>query len=130
MKTIDKSHKAPVVEFSDMSLSSNSYVDTEGNMWSVPTLIQYCKDKNYPIFKMPLACVDISYLPWNIKNTDDFIWHMKRVNKVDTEYPIIITNLGIIADGYHRICKAMLDGKSEINAIRMVDMPAPTGHKE
>ena len=49
----------------------------------------------------------------------------KRVNQCSLEYPIILDEVGQIADGYHRLCKAILEGKETIKAIRLLEMPAP-----
>ena len=40
-------------------------------------------------------------------------------------YPIILDDCGQIADGYHRLCKAILEGRETIKAIRLEEMPAP-----
>lgn len=113
-----------------MLLSNNTYTNSNGDTWSVPTLIQYCKDKNYPVFTMPLACCDLSLVPWKIKTLDDIIWHISRIKDCDLEHPIILDSYGIIADGYHRVCKAILEGKTDIKAVRIIDMPLPDGHEE
>lgn len=54
-----------------------------------------------------------------------FIFQCKRVNQCSLEYPIILDDVGQIADGYHRLCKAILEGKETIKAIRLLEMPAP-----
>jgi hypothetical protein len=49
--------------------------------------------------------------------------HIQRIKDCDYNIPIIISWQGIIADGWHRIIKAIMDGKSTIKAIRMIDAP-------
>lgn len=39
-----------------------------------------------------------------------------RIHKADLSYPIIITDENKIVDGYHRVAKAVLDGKKTIKA--------------
>ena len=41
------------------------------------------------------------------------------------KYPIILDDLGQVADGNHRIAHAILDGKKSILAYRLINMPAP-----
>lgn len=41
-----------------------------------------------------------------------------------------ITENRYICDGYHRICKAILENKTEIDAIRIQKMPKPDGYEE
>lgn len=57
---------------------------------------------------------------------DDFIFQVNRtLNANYTKYPIILDNFGQVADGWHRICKAILDGKKTIKAYRITEMPKP-----
>ena len=62
---------------------------------------------------------------WKAQTLYDFIFQCKRVNQCSLEYPIILDEVGQIADGYHRLCKAILEGKETIKAIRLLEMPAP-----
>jgi len=48
---------------------------------------------------------------------------MKRVQNTDLKYPIILDVKGVVADGYHRVAKAILEGKSTIKAYRLKQMP-------
>lgn len=118
--------KNPKVEINQQGLAEN--VAVCGNYrYAAATLIQWCKEKDYPIFSIPLASIDLTYSPWDIYNVDSFIYHMNRVVKADLKHPIILTDKGAICDGWHRVAKAILEGKTEINAIRIQQMPAPDG---
>lgn len=88
------------------------------------------KEKNYPVFKLPLAGVNLEHLPWEINTLDDIIWHSKRIQDTDLNHPILIDHLGRICDGYHRIVKAIIENKTEIDAIRIEEMPRPDGYEE
>lgn len=121
-------YKNPKIVFTSLPLSDNKYCDGHGNTYSTATLVQYCKEQNYPVFKMPLACVNLDCMPFDVKNLDSFIWQMKRVKDTDLKYPILLDNFGRICDGYHRVCKALLEGKTEIDAIRILDMPRPDAY--
>lgn len=50
---------------------------------------------------------------------------MKRCMDSNIDYPIILDNLGQVADGNHRICKALLEGRRTILAYRLQEMPEP-----
>ncbi len=54
-----------------------------------------------------------------------FIENYKRVEDCSLDYPVILDDEGFIADGNHRLCKAILEGKDTIKAIRLLKMPAP-----
>lgn len=130
-KGVEKeSNNCPQIIMSTLDLSENSYVSSNGDTWNAATLIQWCKDKNYQVFDMPVACCNVRIMPWRMNTLDDFIWHMNRVNNTNLDYPIILDDYGEIADGYHRVCKAILEGRKYIKAIRIINMPAPDGHKE
>jgi len=123
---IGKMGKSPKVEIGQQGLAEN--VAICGNYrYAAATLVQWCKEKNYPIFSVPLASIDLTLCPWDIYNVGSFIYHMDRVMKTDLKYPIILSDNGAICDGWHRVAKAILEGKTEISAIRIQEMPAPDG---
>ena len=47
------------------------------------------------------------------------------MQQVDLSYPIIQAPDGWIMDGYHRIAKAILEGKTTIKAVRLPALPEP-----
>ena len=49
---------------------------------------------------------------------------------MELKYPILIDHLGRICDGYHRIVKAIIENKTEIDATRIEEMPRPDGYEE
>ncbi|MEG0107817.1 MAG: hypothetical protein RR705_03065 [Lachnospiraceae bacterium] len=113
----------PLTPIEPFSLEESQYV--RGNeIWKATTLIDYCKAKGYKPFDLPLAGIDLSTAHFTYSCTATFIFQMKRVQNSDLTYPIILDDFGQIADGCLRICKAILEGKTTIKAIRMEDMPA------
>lgn len=112
-----------------MELEESRYV-REGKVWKASSLIAWCKAKGYPVFDMPLCCVDLTTEAFGFGSLDNFLFQMARVQNCSLEYPIILDDLGQIADGYHRVCKAILAGKKTIKAIRIVDMPAHDSTEE
>lgn len=72
---------------------------------------------------MPLAFIDMRSLPFDVTDVDDFIFQMKRVNDTDIEIPIIFDCCGAIADGWHRVVKAVLEGRETIKGYRLKKMP-------
>lgn len=123
-----KKQTIPQIKYPRQRIAENNY-RCGGKSWSASTLVNWCKEKEYPIFKVPLAAIDLSQMPWDIDTIDDFIWHCKRMNDTDN-YPIILDNYGRICDGFHRVCKAIINNKTEIDAIRIEEMPRPDGYEE
>lgn len=117
----------PIVELQTQGLAENIY-RSDNNVWSASNLIQWCKEKEYPTFDLPLAGIDLSYSPWtSLSNVKQIANHFKRVQSANLDYPVILDDHGYIADGWHRIVKALVDGKSTIKAIRIQEMPQPDG---
>lgn len=75
-------------------------------------------------FDLPLQGIDLSVRPWGENMTiDSYVYHAKRMNEADLNYPIILDNKGFICDGWHRVSKAILEGRTTIKAIRLKIMP-------
>lgn len=97
----------------------------DNNIWRAETLYLFAKAKEYPVLDLPLWAIDLSDEPFESRNLKQFIENVKRVNDCSLEYPIILDDNGQIADGYHRLCKAILEGHETIKAIRLEEMPTP-----
>ena len=110
-------------------IENMTFADSEyhrGNkIWNAQTLYDFAKAKEYPILDMPLWNIFLTAEPFECNQLLSFIFQCKRVNQCSLEYPIILDDVGQIADGYHRLCKAILEGKETIKAIRLLEMPAP-----
>jgi hypothetical protein len=50
---------------------------------------------------------------------------VRPIREVDLSYPIILGSDGRVMDGMHRIARAMLDGRTSIEAVRFVVEPEP-----
>lgn len=111
------------VKISEMGFGESQY--KRGNkVWKAATLYLFAKAKEYPVQDLPLWAVDLSSNMFKLENMKDFIFQCKRVQECSLDYPIILDDFGQIADGNHRICKAILEGKETIKAIRLEEMPA------
>ena len=51
--------------------------------------------------------------------------HFERIQSTQLKYPIILNEDGSLMDGGHRLCKALLEGKSKIMAVQFPVMPEP-----
>ena len=115
---IDDKSNNMIVPIEDMTFAESEY--HRGNkIWNAQTLYDFAKAKEYPILDMPLWNIDLTAEPFECNQLHSFIFQCKRVNQCSLEYPIILDDVGQIADGYHRLCKAILEG------IRLLEMPAP-----
>ena len=126
LSKIAEDTKIPTLDIEPLKLSENTY-NVYGNSYDVPTLIQFAKEKGYKPFDMPLVSIYIGSEPFRITDFAQFLYHIKRVDNVSLEYPILIDDHGYICDGWHRVAKAYLEGKKTIKAIRLLEMPEASG---
>ena len=104
-----------------------SYYTTRGNTYDAPTLVAFAKHKNYKTFDLPLVGIDISHMPFSANTFGQFLYHLKRVNNTNLDYPVILDDEGVICDGWHRVAKAYLEGRPTVKAIRLLEMPDASG---
>ena len=55
----------------------------------------------------------------------EVVEHARLMLDCDLAFPVILSSDGRVMDGMHRICKALLEGRSEIEAVRFVEDPEP-----
>jgi hypothetical protein len=51
--------------------------------------------------------------------------HARLMLDSDLAFPVILSSDGRVMDGMHRVCKALLEGRKEIEAVRFVEDPEP-----
>ena len=51
--------------------------------------------------------------------------HARLILDCDLGFPVILSSDGRVMDGMHRICKALLQGAAEIDAVRFLHDPEP-----
>lgn len=73
--------------------------------------------------ELVIADMDIFYTAPCGSTLRSFIAHMKMVNDADLSVPILRNEDGVIIDGRHRLCKAILEGKETIKAVRFIADP-------
>ena len=120
--------------FVAMPDGDNSWVFPDFNddygMWNVEKLWELSKD--LPVHSIPLD---------SIKEMDQDCWfagsrsnpvptirsvalHCKRIINANMEYPVLLCSDGQLIDGGHRIARAFIDDKSEIDAVYISLPPA------
>ncbi|MHB1931249.1 MAG: hypothetical protein ACYCUG_17805 [Acidimicrobiales bacterium] len=100
--------------------------------WDVDRLVALSRD--LPVERVAVASigeVDTSY--WfhgsaEVATVRKVVEHCKLISEVDTSYPIILDHDGRVMDGMHRVARALLDGRSEIDAVRFT-APVDPDHR-
>jgi hypothetical protein len=55
----------------------------------------------------------------------DVVDHARLMLDCDVAFPVILSSDGRVMDGMHRICKALLQGFEDIEAVRFTQDPEP-----
>ena len=85
--------------------------------WDVDDL--WIAGDDLPTEIIPIETLKLSAMYDNLEE------NIERVRNADLSYPIIITPEGFVADGMHRIIRAIFEGKEAIAAKRLIKMPEP-----
>jgi hypothetical protein len=97
------------------------------HIWDIHRLVSLTRD--YPVQKIALSL---------IAELDECFWfgdeaatcravalHAKLIQETDLAYPIILSASGRVMDGMHRVCKALLEGKPTVDAVKFTTDPEP-----
>lgn len=55
----------------------------------------------------------------------EVVEHARLIEECDLDHPVILSSDGRVMDGMHRICKALLQGRDSIEAVRFSEDPKP-----
>jgi hypothetical protein len=97
--------------------------------WDVDRLVEL--SRSFPRERVPLSSItELDEPYWANENTRqltcrEIVGHARLMLDCDLAFPIILSSDGRVMDGMHRVCKALLNGFSEIEAVRFVQDPAP-----
>jgi hypothetical protein len=95
--------------------------------WDVHRLVAL--SAGLPRHRVPLDQIEELDAVW-FGHDDQPTWramieHMRLVAEADLSYPIILSSSGAVMDGMHRVCKALLQGLADIEAVRFEVDPEP-----
>ena len=97
--------------------------------WNVRRLIQLTE--NFPVVKIdPSSLPGIDANHWYQEENAtpsprSIVAHIRLIEECDLRYPIILDTSGRVMDGMHRVCKALLHGAKEIDAVQFKSDPEP-----
>jgi hypothetical protein len=109
------------VKIAGVSVHENTFTSGK-KVWFVANLIDRSKD--FVPFDLPLAAIYAGSEVWeSVSSAYGLAKQMRRVLDVETSHPIILDQEGFIMDGWHRVARALIDGKSTIKAVRFTETP-------
>ena len=97
--------------------------------WDIHRLVE--ASSGFPVFDHPLS---------EIREFDETFWfdhegdaptcrrvalHAQLMNETDLRHPIILSAEGRVMDGMHRVCRALVEGRETIRAVRFEADPEP-----
>ena len=97
--------------------------------WDVDRLIEL--SKGLPRMRLPLASIsELDQVYWFDEENErptcrKVLEHMRLIDEVELEHPIILGADGRVMDGMHRVAKALLEGHVDIEAVRFERDPEP-----
>ena len=87
--------------------------------------------RSFPVRRVALTSIrEIDEVYW-FNGEDEqptrrkLLLHMRLIDECDLSYPIILSAEGRVMDGMHRVAKALMEGRLEIEALRFEQDPEP-----
>jgi hypothetical protein len=99
------------------------FIDHHGNIWRDTTLMEASKDLPVKSFEINQTLLE-EVVRWKFSNLRDYMIHYKRVRECDCSIPIILRSDGYPMDGWHRIIKALAEGK-KLTCKQFIKEPKP-----
>jgi hypothetical protein len=97
--------------------------------WNVHHLVE--RSRNLARERVPLSAIrELDEAYWSNEEAQqltcrDVVGHARLMLDCDLAFPVILSSDGRVMDGMHRICRALLLGLEEIEAVRFVQDPEP-----
>lgn len=102
--------------------------DGEVRLWRIARLWEL--SKSLPTFEYEVASFngfdkDVWFGSFQTPTLNKILEHFKKIETATFDHPIILSQDGVVLDGVHRICRAHLDDKKTIPAVRFEIDPEP-----
>ena len=95
--------------------------------WDVDRLVLLSRDLLRKV--IPLTRIRELDEPWRGEDEPPtwraMLEHIMLIEQADLSFPIILSATGEVMDGMHRVAKAVLQGRGEIEAVQFVQDPEP-----
>ncbi len=100
--------------------------------WDVDRLIELSRD--FSVERVAVSSIgEIDTQYWfdgsvELPTVRKVVEHVRLIQQVDPDYPIILGHDGRVMDGMHRIARALLEGRKQIPAVRFSSPVEPDYH--
>ena len=111
------------VKLNPVSVGRNECVRGE-ERWKACTLFERAKELEP--FDMPVAGLPTGTQCWSgACSAQVLAEEIVRTMRADLNYPIILSEDGFVLDGWHRVAKALVEGRETVKAVRFEKDPEP-----
>lgn len=97
--------------------------------WDVHRLISL--SEGLPVVRVPVDSIrELDQVYWFDEDLErptcrKVLMHVRLIQEADLQYPILMSASGRVMDGMHRVARAVLEERTEIDAIRFERDPEP-----
>ena len=95
--------------------------------WDVDDLVR--RSSALPRQLVSIARIRELDRPWGTESEGPtwraLLEHVRLIDEADLAFPIILSANGEVMDGMHRVAKAVLQGREEIEAVQFLEDPPP-----
>ena len=95
--------------------------------WDVDRLVEL--SSQFPRRRIPLREIRELDEAWSGENEQQtwraLLEHLRLIEEADLSFPIILSTDGAVMDGMHRVAKAVLQSRHDIEAVRFEQDPEP-----
>ena len=97
--------------------------------WDVGRLISL--SRGLPVHAVAVASIgEVDTVYWfdgstAVPTVRAVVEHARQMRDADLSFPVILGPGGRVMDGMHRIARAMLEGRTEVSAVRFPALPEP-----
>jgi hypothetical protein len=98
-------------------------------IWDIDRLVNLSRE--FPRIWVPLSSIrELDEPYWQSADEPhptcrSMIEHTQLINEADLSFPIILSSDGRVMDGMHRVAKALVEGRAEIEAVKFERDPEP-----
>ncbi|MFC2078952.1 hypothetical protein ACFLSZ_03125 [Candidatus Bipolaricaulota bacterium] len=98
-------------------------------IWDVHRLVEL--SRGFPRIEVPLSEIrELDQTFWfdaegNKPTCRQVALHAKLIDETELKHPVILSQDGSVMDGMHRVCKALIEGRETIQAVRFELDPEP-----
>lgn len=108
-----------------VTFTQSGFESPAGDYWRAETLYEAAERQGCKPYRLPLKYVDLTQemFNWGRRRIWDMAFAYRRMSEADMDKPILLGPMGNIMDGFHRMARAVGEGRSHVMVIRLKELP-------